>query len=228
MKILALSGFLGLPQDWEFLQWPHLISVDGQAFSGNSLADWGKAFNQWTNKHYPDAHILMGYSLGGRLALHALIDQPQRWLAAIIISAHPGLADPQERAKRWQQDQKWAKRFESENWKNLMEAWNTQEVFAGDSFKFERQKTDYQRHNLVKILLQGSLGKQADLRQQIAALPIPLLWITGSQDERYCRMAQSLTFAHPHSCWKQIAQAGHRVPWSQPHVFSEIVTTFFI
>lgn len=226
MKFWALSGFLGLPADWNDLQLKNLIAVDWQRFTLNSLPEWGKAFNQWIIQQGQAPHILMGYSLGGRLALHALIDQPQLWQAAIIVSAHAGLIDSQERLMRLQRDQGWAKRFENENWTSLMEAWNTQEVFATDSFLFNRQELDYQRVKLSQALVGGSLGNQLDLRPQIAAFSIPILWITGSQDYRYCQIAQSLTFSHPYSYWKQIENAGHRVPWSQPRVFSETVATF--
>lgn len=226
MEIWALAGFLGLPHDWDFLQWKNLAAVDWQAFALNSLSDWSVEFNDWINKQSQNPKILMGYSLGGRLALHALIAQPQTWQAAIIVSAHTGLTDPQERQKRLQKDQMWAKRFESEDWKNLMEAWNGQEVFAYDSFLFERQEFEYQRHQLAKALIHGSLGRQMDLRQQIAALQIPILWMTGSLDKRYCQVAQTLTFAHPHSYWKQIEGAGHRAPWSQPQIFASEIIAF--
>lgn len=226
MKIWALSGFLGLPNDWDFLQWNHCTAVDWQIFTLNSLSEWGKAFNQWIIQQDQSPHILMGYSLGGRLALHAIIDQPQLWQAAIIISAHTGLIDSQERLIRQRRDLEWAKRFEKENWINLIEAWNAQEIFATDSFFFNRQESDYQRIKLIQALVGGSLGNQANLHQQITSLSLPILWITGSQDYRYGQVAQSLTFSHPLSYWKSIEGAGHRVPWSKPQVFSKEITAF--
>lgn len=226
MNFLALAGFLGLPDDWDFLEWKNLNTIDWQQFSLNSLESWGKAFNQSLNFSRGDSRILMGYSLGGRLALHALIDQPSLWQGAIIISAHPGLINDQERQLRQQRDLEWAKRFESENWDHLMCAWNGQEVFANDGFSFSRKEKHYQRFKLVQALVGGSLGSQIDLRKQIASLPFPILWITGAQDTRYCQLAQSLTFSNSHSYWKSIEKAGHRVPWSQPQVFSEMVLTF--
>lgn len=226
MEIWALPGFLGLPSDWDFLQQKSLIAVDWQTFAWDSLAEWGSAFNAWVSERSRTPRVLMGYSLGGRLALHALIDRPELWQAAIIISAHPGLTDVQERQRRLQLDEAWAKRFGSENWMSLMEAWNGQAIFAKDSFYFERRESDYQRHQLAHALIHGSLGRQAALFDPIATLPLPLLWVTGSQDDRYCQIAQALTFAHPASRWESIAQAGHRVPWSQPQVFSQMVSNF--
>ena len=170
--------------------------------------------------------ILIGYSLGGRLALHALIDRPHQWLAAIIVSAHVGLEDPQERKERKLLDQKWAERFESEVWSNLMQAWNSREVFAHDPFQFKRLERDYQRSYLANILTRGSLGEQMYLKQQIESLPMPILWVTGKNDIRYSQIAKTLTFAHPHSQWVEVEQAGHRVPWVQPQVFKKLVENF--
>jgi 2-succinyl-6-hydroxy-2,4-cyclohexadiene-1-carboxylate synthase len=224
-EIWALPGFLGAPQDWDFLSWKNLRPMDWQLFAWNSLPEWGRKFNTFCNEK-DGFKILMGYSLGGRLALHALLDQPHRWQAAILISTHVGLADPQERNRRYELDKRWAKRFESQEWKSLIKDWNAQKVFAQDPFCFVRQENHYRRQDLVNALIHGSLGKQEDLRQAIAELPIPILWLTGEKDFRYCQIAETLTFAHPLSRWNQIANAGHRAPWSQPDIFANVVQSF--
>lgn len=226
MNMWTLAGFLGLPCDWEILKWKNLKAIDWQQFPLSSLSDWGKAFNQSLGDSKAGPNILMGYSLGGRLALHALMDQPNFWQGAIIISAHPGLTDIQDRQMRQQRDGEWAKRFQTEKWESLMHAWNRQEVFANDSFAFSRKESDYQRSKLAQALIGGSLGFQADLRKQIGSLPCPILWVTGAGDLHYCQIAQSLTFSNPQSCWKSIKGAGHRVPWSHTQEFSETVISF--
>lgn len=224
--IWAVSGFLGLPSDWDFLQFPQVAAVDPYAFSWKSLPDWGARFNQWVSRQGTAPSLLIGYSLGGRLALHALLNNPKQWKGAVIISAHPGLSDPLEKAKRLKQDRKWADRFEKEEWASLMQAWNRQEVFSHDPPPFEREERDYKRDQLVRTLLQGSLGTQADLRHQISQLEIPLLWITGSNDQRFSALAQSLSFKHPLSRSAKVEGAGHRVPWAQPADFKNLLQKF--
>lgn len=222
-RIWAIPGFLGLPTDWNFLNWHNLTGVDLNACPWISLTHWANHFN---HSIHSENSILMGYSLGGRLALHALIDQPRKWSAAIIISAHCGLADRYERERRKQQDQQWAERFEKEEWASLMKAWSERDVFAQDLFHFNRNEQNYHRKQLSNMLIHGSLAQQEDLRSQIANLPMPILWMTGDQDKQYCTIAESLRFAHHLSRWVKIAQAGHRVPWSQPDVFSQNVQAF--
>ena len=43
---------------------------------------------------------LLGYSMGGRVALHFALAAPERLSALVLESASPGIADPQERAAR--------------------------------------------------------------------------------------------------------------------------------
>jgi 2-succinyl-6-hydroxy-2,4-cyclohexadiene-1-carboxylate synthase len=226
----ALPGFLGLPQDWDCLSASlgkiravDLYHID---FSCKKLKEWGKGFNAWIAAQQMDPGILMGYSLGGRLALHALIDDPFQWKAAVIISAHPGLQNPDDRIERLKRDASWAYRFGTEEWSSLMDEWNNQEAFVSSSFQFDRKESDYERQQLVDMMMMASLGQQEDLSQSIAELSMPILWITGVRDSRYKEMARQLTFSHPDSRWVEIEGAGHRVPWEAPQEFARVVNEF--
>jgi 2-succinyl-6-hydroxy-2,4-cyclohexadiene-1-carboxylate synthase len=59
--------------------------------------------------------------MGGRLAMHALLESPELWSAAILVSANPGLpaADHPGRAQRMASDESWARRFESDPWEQV-------------------------------------------------------------------------------------------------------------
>lgn len=215
----GIPGFLGLPSDWNFLE--NVTPVDTHAFQWNSLSNWGAQFNQ----QIKSPSILIGYSLGGRLALHALLNNPKLWKGAVIISTHPGLTDSNEKIKRLEHDRRWAKRFEQEEWGSLMDSWNSQEVFSHD-LPIERKEKDYQRSQLAQTLLNGSLRMQEDLRYPISQLDLPILWMTGSKDDHYSKLAQSLAFKHPLSKWIKVEGAGHRIPWSKPVLFKEHIVDF--
>ena len=227
--IWAIPGFLGLSSDWTLLNCAKLKSVDVEDFCWDSLASWARDFNKWiTQSENKTENVLMGYSLGGRLALHTLLDQPKNWKAAILISTHPGLSSLEERQTRCQNDNRWAKRFESEEWETVLRDWNGQEVFSKETFVFHRPEKAYKRENLARLLRNGSLGLQDDLRKGIEKLPMPILWVTGQEDSRYQQLSQTLHFSHPLSHCVSIPKAAHRVPWSQPIIFSQILQQFLI
>lgn len=220
-KLYALHGFLGRPDDWNFLPDRTVQSID--LFTPPLAPDlhaWGQNFNQQISISSSPAssRILMGYSLGGRLALHALLQNPSLWHAAIIISANPGLATDEERSQRQIVDEKWATRFENEPWEQLMKAWNQQKAFQSDSFEFTRHEKDYDRKTLADSLRNWSLGKQEYLNEKISKLPIPILWMIGNNDPLAAK-ASNIKLQHPQSKIWLAEDAGHRLPWQEPKQF---------
>lgn len=218
-KIYTLHGFLGKPHDWE--------SLLPQACAVNVFANicpfwqWANHFNASTE----EGNILIGYSLGGRLAMHALLDRPKHWKAAVIISAHPGLESHDEKAGRFKQDNLWAERFLKDPWERLMTDWNSQSVFQGDH-SFERKEADFDRAALASALREWSLAHQENLMPRLSQLEIPILWIAGSQDTKYAKLYESLPIKLSHSKKWIASNASHRVPWQQSKQFCSQIFEF--
>ncbi len=229
--IYALHGFLGMPDDWTTLlqaaDLPHAVFAE-DVFNAGPIDDmwsWGERFNRKAAAA-PAPRVVMGYSMGGRLAMHALMLQPDMWDAAIIISAHGGLATEAERQQRRLADEQWARRFAEEPWQPLMQAWNGRQVFSGEGFRFARHEADYDRTKLAAALRQWSLGRQDDLLPRLAQIQVPILWLTGADDDNYVQQAKKVVLKHPLSKIAHIPKAGHRLAWQQPQEFISEVTHF--
>ncbi len=180
--IRTISGFLGLPSDWDFLPWPH--SPD-------------------------EGDVLLGYSMGGRLALELL--ERQRFVRAVIVSAGLNAPDDERRLR----DDAWARRFESEEWSSLMQAWNAQDVFGGH--ELERHERDYNRGELARQLREWSPAVLPPPR--LEEIETPVLWIAGERDAKYVEVARRAVARLPQAELWICPDAGHRVPWEQPRLF---------
>lgn len=222
----AIPGFLGLPSDWNFFPEIDLRGIDLNAFPWESLEEWGRKFNCWVTSQGTKENIVIGYSLGGRLALHALNDRPGLWNAAIIISAHSGLLTEADKKERCDSDQRWADKFRKDNWTSLMSSWNQQKIFAHDPFQFDRCEENYSREQLANTLVNGSLGRQENLRDKIAQLQLPILWMNGSKDFKFLEIADQVQLLNFKSQKSVIANAGHRAPWTHPQFFCEEINQF--
>jgi 2-succinyl-6-hydroxy-2,4-cyclohexadiene-1-carboxylate synthase len=187
--IRTLSGFLGLSTDWDFLPWPH--SPD-------------------------EGDVLLGYSMGGRLALQLL--ERQRFTKAVIVSAGLNAADDQRRSR----DEEWARRFEAEEWQSLMNAWNAQPVFGGHAVA--RREDDYNRAELARQLREWSPAVLPP--PHLEEIDTPILWIAGERDAKYVEVAQAATARLPHAELWICPAAGHRVPWEQPDAFVSRLRSF--
>lgn len=217
MTLIALHGFLGAPSDW--LNWTAQdLGVENfipcPVGRAESLEAWALAFNRYVAIHTRSPRTLMGYSMGGRLALQALRHTPSLWAQGILISTHPGLKTSHEKQNRLAHDQIWAKRFLQDPWEKLMQDWEAQPLFRNATQRFQRSEQD--RSLLAEQLLNFSLGKQN------YALPhLPLLWVTGEKDSFYCQHAQEICHTHSQSSMVILPGAGHRAPWEAPSFFSK-------
>ena len=195
MRIIALHGQLGLASDWDYIKgqlssFGHdLEAVDLWSFLENkklSMADFGKEINQLEKGS--DKEALLGYSMGGRLALHALLDDPSRWKMAIIVSAHSGLAE-EDRSGRRMNDDVWQKKVENLPWSELLDQWNGQGVLANNMMP-ERESLESRRSEVAKSFACWSLAEQENLIAQLA--DICLLYTSPSpRDKRQSRMPSS-------------------------------------
>lgn len=226
--LYALHGFMGLPSDWDVLQMPDLVACDitsiGKPSSSFGLWEWAQKFNDTLSP--AQKPVLMGYSLGGRLALHALLLNPAFWSGVIIISANPGLNSSLEKEQRYREDEVWTERFLHESWPSLLQAWNGREAFANAHFSFERNEQDYVRSTLANALRWWSVGRQEFLIPQIASINVPILWIAGENDKRYAAAAKELSFRHARSRVWIAPCAGHRVPWETSTLFKKQTLSF--
>ncbi|ESA35797.1 2-succinyl-6-hydroxy- -cyclohexadiene-1-carboxylate synthase [Leptolyngbya sp. Heron Island J] len=182
---------------------------------------WTESFCQMvqamTTQH--NQPYLLGYSLGGRLAWHALVARPELWAGAVIVSADTGLAHPLQKEQCLSRDRAWAYRFLSEPWDDLLAEWDALPVFCGRPCLTPRLEAEFDRQKIARAFEVYSKGHMDDLTNAIQGLSMPIAYITGRDDQRYCQLGQMLEQQCPTLTHSQIAQAGHRVPWEQPDAF---------
>lgn len=222
--IYMIPGFLGKPEDWDFMDGQEYVShkVDIHCISEPSegFINFSRKINRIPDRE--QNNILLGYSLGGRLALHAFRDDPQIWSAAIFVSTHLGLKTEEERQARLSNDYGWARRFIVEDWQSLLPAWNAQPVFNG-SITPVRSEHRYNRGLLADSLRYWSLGEQEEMFSFISKIHVPILWIAGGKDSKFTQMAWNLHLKHEGSQVVIVPEAGHRLPWQVPEKFKGIV-----
>ncbi len=237
IKIYALHGFLGRPDDFNQVAdetWECVDYLKSRELSSNqSLENWGRQFNQFIQKKNLDSsyenvsNILVGYSQGGRLALHALQNQPGQWKAAIMISANPGVAEI-DRSVRIQNDQFWAELFMKEPFDVVIKKWNQQSVFSGSQQEPTRIESDYNRQQLKDCLVNWSVGSQQDFRSFLKTTEIPILYISGALDKKYCEIGAELAKLDRKIKFVSVEASGHRVLFDQPQVLKGLIQDWLI
>ena len=199
-----------------------------QVNGGVSFEEFASAFNARVRK-VGGEHQLVGYSLGGRLALHAMLDDGELWQGAVLVGAHPGLSDEGARIARMGQDAEWAAMALTAPWEQFVAEWNTQGVLRPQEELTrwaDRSALEEKRQSVLLSFMHWSLGKQADLRPRLKDLKCPTLWVTGSEDEKFGPLAAEGAGLSPGGASCVVEGAGHRVPWEKAEEFGAKVVQF--
>ena len=182
---------------------------------------WANTFCE-TVRRADGQHYLLGYSLGGRLGWHALITQPELWTGAVIVSADVGVASRARKEECLHRDRTWATRFLTEPWDSLLAEWDTLPVFCGCPCCIFRPEATFDRQKIAHAFVAYSKGRMDDLTNRLRSLSVPMTYVSGSDDRRYCQLGQTLQRQIPTLTHLEIKDAGHRVPWEQSRVFSTL------
>jgi len=175
--------------------------------------------------------IILGYSMGGRIALFTALSGFFR--ALILESASPGLEDLAEREERRTSDEALAASIESEGVPEFIERWEHLPLFASQrTLPFEcsealyRQRLQNNATGLAQSLRGVGTGVQPSLYTRLPTLHIPVLLIAGELDTKFTTIAKHMAQVLPQSQLHIIPAAGHTVHLEQPQLFTSLVGDF--
>lgn len=159
--------------------------------------------------------ILVGYSMGGRLGLHALLAGGP-WDGAVIISAQPGIRDPEESSERRSSDALWATQALTLGWDDFLKKWGAQPILSG-MIRDEREdkKLIQRRREIARSFVDWSVGNQAPLWDSLSSITIPVLWVAGENDGKFRALATEASSLAENFHLAIAPKAGHRVPWER-------------
>lgn len=223
--LVFLHGFSGDRDEWRtvgesFPAWPRLyLALPGHGGSADIAVDGFTGVSELLQATLNSYNILdywlIGYSLGGRVAMNFAC-QPRAGLRGLIVEGgHPGLQDEASRQARLINDSAWAERFRREPLAQVFADWYQQPVFASLNAAQRASLVALRRRNngatLAVMLEATSLARQADLRPSLQARDFPFHYLCGERDAKFRAIAQALA-ADTHI----IHHAGHNAHRDNP------------
>lgn len=176
---------------------------------------------------------LLGYSMGGRVALQLAAAAPERVGRLILESASPGIADPAERAARAASDDALAARIEGEGLAWFVDHWAGIPLFASQAALPAATRAALRARRLkgsatgyANSLRGMGAGRQTSLWDRLPALDLPVLLISGELDVKYVAINTKLAALLPRARHAIVPGVGHTVHLEAPERFAQLVVGF--
>lgn len=176
---------------------------------------------------------LVGYSMGGRLALYTAWKYPMRFKSLTLESASPGLAAAAERAARVASDAVLAESILHGGVREFVERWETLPLFATQQglseeirLRLRQQRLQNNPPGLANSLRGMGTGSQPSLWEHLPTLNLPLLLLAGELDTKFTQIAREMHRLLPESRLKLVPDAGHTIHLEQPGVFTRLLREF--
>lgn len=180
------------------------------------------------------AHVL-GYSMGGRLALYLAVTRPHLVRTLLLESASPGLETDAERQQRREGDCELADWIEANGIHAFVERWEGIPLFASQQrlaaevqAALRAQRLKNRPHGLANSLRGMGTGVQPSLWPRLSEMEMPALLLAGALDEKFLAVNRQMAAAMPDAALHAIADAGHTIHLERPDKFIAAVTKFLI
>jgi len=172
---------------------------------------------------------LVGYSMGGRVALTLACRRPGRVASLSLIGASAGLAGADERAARSASDDDLAAELEADpaafidRWMNNP-LFTTQQRLGIDAWEASRtQRLANDPAGMARSLRTGSTGRMTPLHDELSRCAMPVAIIVGELDDKFRSIAVGLAAAMPDAEIITIVNAGHATHVEQPEATAAAV-----
>ncbi len=228
-RLSFLHGFTQTSKSWvspasairggtkQFIDAPDHGESQGQSLN---LAEAGNAVAEIALES-----TLIGYSMGARIALHAVLQNPKAFNGVVLVSGTAGIADDQERMNRKLHDEALACSIEDTGNEAFIREWVQQPLFANSRFS-EEDIADRLRNSassLASSLRLCGTGTQRSLWDDLKNILIPVLVVAGERDEKFVAIAHQMHGLIPFSQIAIVQNAGHAVHTEVPDKFCAIV-----
>ena len=191
--IHIFHGFLGSPEDFSFLKREDVIFHDLYEMS-----------------HLPQVSqddVLIGYSMGARIAMEIAHLNKFRIKKLIIINSHPGLETDDEKVNRRSFELTVLEKIRTMSKDEFLSYWNALPLFSHDAPLENLSEERYKRS--AELFDRFALSKQNNFLPEIAENKEKVLWIVGLKDEKYLEIASEKIL--PHDIEVVSLPGGHRL-----------------
>lgn len=189
------------------------------------------ALSAFLNDRFTRKAALIGYSMGGRVALAFACRYPTKISMLVLESAGLGPKTAQQHAAMQHRDAEMIERLLASDMASFTDWWEGFSLFESQKRLPEKVRDRVRAERIAndpKALAYTVRGTgqhcMVDYSARIARLPMPILYIAGILDRKYLKIAENLAHGENVSC--VLLNTGHNTHLEDPETFAKQVSVF--
>jgi 2-succinyl-6-hydroxy-2,4-cyclohexadiene-1-carboxylate synthase len=222
-EVVFLPGFMQHADTWS-----PIAAAVGERYPVRLLEFGTWTFEERVAEITADGCVVVGYSMGGRLALHAALDAA--FAGLVVIGASAGIEDADERRRRRGEDLELADWIETHSIADVVARWEANPVFASQPAALvEAQRAGRLDHDpvlLARLLRSAGQGACAPIWDRLGSLAMPVLALAGENDGTYVAASRRIASLVPRGSSGVIAGAGHAAHLEAPSAVAQAILGF--
>ena len=223
MRLLLLHGFTATGRSWDPVRrhldaqrYPDVLAPD---LSAHSIPEQVEQLRQ------DEPYVLAGYSMGGRIALHLALAQPELVRKLVLVSTTAGIESPGERAQRRAQDVRLAEEIARGGVEAFAERWAAQPLFADqppDVAALAREdRLRWTAPELATTLRGMGTGVMEPVWERLSDIRAEAAVVVGERDLKFRSIGERLATALPSARLVVVPGAGHAIHLERPQAVAE-------
>ncbi len=216
--MMMLHGFGATPRVWERVG----ALGDRPALAGHGggeAIDFESEVERLARRIHGRTTVV-GYSLGGRMALGVACRFPEKVERLVLIGTHPGLDGPDTRLERIASDDALASQLERDGLDAFFSEWDARPLFAR---RPTPDRAGLEAHQLAAAMRAFSLGRMPSRWLDLASLRMPLTWVAGEHDDKFRRLAEQCARACPRAEMVCVEGSDHDVVACRPEAIAALL-----
>ena len=225
VRVALLHGFTQSGRSWDVVgraltaSGHELVTVDlpGHGRSAQVRANLPESADLVTAAVGPA--IFVGYSMGGRVALHAALRSPASVLGLVLIGATAGIEGESGRIARREADELLASDLERDGVDEFLTRWLASPLFAtlpADAAGLEARRSNTIA-GLAASLRSCGTGTQEPLWERLASIACPVAVLAGSLDDKFATIGKRLAASiGANATFASVNGAGHAAHLERP------------
>jgi 2-succinyl-6-hydroxy-2,4-cyclohexadiene-1-carboxylate synthase len=245
--VVLLHGFTGSCRSFDFVSaalsrggiTPIPVDLPGHGKrSGEvaaSLFSLDSVFQSITTASAGAPVSLVGYSMGGRLALQYAAAYPERVSRLVLESSSPGLDTEEERVARRQADASLARRIRQEGVEAFVDEWEALPLFSSQAelpreiqATIRANRLANSARSLSAALESFGTGSLPSLWGQLPTVTVPTLVLVGGLDAKFVEIGERMTASLPNARLTRFDYAGHAIHLEDPSGWTDAVIPFLL